>query len=60
MVKIPIMNEQEMINHVIATYSEWIEAYNLNPYAVASYALARELKIEREKTEMCSYVEHAR
>lgn len=60
MVKIQTLNEQEMVEAIINKYSEWIETYNLNPYQVASYQLARELKIEREKMEICNYVEHSR
>ncbi len=58
--KIRILNEREMIDLILEKHSEWIESYNLDPYALASFVLAKELKIEREKAELHNYVEHAR
>jgi hypothetical protein len=58
--KIHMLSEREMVERIISKYDEWIDAYGLNAYEVASLMLAHELKQEREKTEICSYVEHAR
>lgn len=54
------LTEEEVVNRIIDKYSEWIEAYNINPYLIASHVLAKELIKEKQKAEICSYVEHAR
>jgi hypothetical protein len=58
--KIHMLSEREMVARILEKYDEWIEAYGLNGYEVASLVLAKELKEAKEREELHSYVEHAR
>lgn len=52
--------ELDIIDKIIEDYSEWIEAYKLDPYRVASIVLATRLKIAEEKQELTDYVRNSR
>lgn len=52
--------EMDVIDKIIEDYQEWIEAYDLDPYRVASIVLATRLKIAEEKQEITNYVRYSR
>ena len=63
MYKIDIMNEQQMIDHIIVQYGEWIEHFEKmgwNGERVVSLILATRLKKALEREEISNYVQHAR